>query len=104
MGTHPIFESDFDCLTDNMDTSKAQKLKEQDLAKQLRAIRELQVAQYELESSKRQIYEQVASTNVFLISSKHEQDRRVKRQLKKSVEQFKVERVGSSFEHERINL
>ena len=33
-----------------MDTSKAQKLKEQDLAKQLRAIRELQVAQYELES------------------------------------------------------
>jgi len=21
MGTHPIFESDFDCLTDDMDTS-----------------------------------------------------------------------------------
>ena len=33
-----------------MDLSKAQKLKEEDLGKQLRAIRELQVAQYELKS------------------------------------------------------
>ena len=54
--------------------------------------------------SKRSIYEQVPNSNVFLISSKPEQERRVKRQLKKKVDQFKEERIGSSFEHEKINL
>ena len=88
-----------------MDFSKAQKLKEEDLGKQLRSIRELQVAQYELKSrlilkvlwvvtkwlkfSKRSIYEQIPNSNVFLISTKHDQERRVKRETKKKVDQFK---------------
>ena len=54
--------------------------------------------------SKRSIFEQIPNSNVFLVSSKPEQERRVKRQLKKKVDQFKEERVGSSFEHEKINL
>jgi len=87
-----------------MDFSKAQKLKEEDLGKQLRSIRELQVAQYELKSSKRSIYEQIPNSNVFLISTKHDQERRVKRETKKKIDQFKIERVGTSYEKEQINI
>merc|ERR1711953_1125909 len=38
MGTHPIFESDFDCLTDNMAIKKRTKLSREDL-----------IAKYELQ-------------------------------------------------------
>ena len=66
--------------------------------------RNLIISLSKIKFSKRSIYEQIPNSNVFLISTKHDQERRVKRETKKKVDQFKIERVGTSYEKEQINI
>lgn len=87
-----------------MDVGRANKLKEKDLGDQLRNIRELQVARYELTSSSRSIYTQLPNSNIFFVSSRPKETKRVNEELKKRIETFKNERTGTSFEKEQINI
>ena len=52
-----------------MDVGRTNKLKEKYLGDQLRSIRELQVAKYELTSSSKSIYTQLPNSNIFFVSS-----------------------------------
>ena len=87
-----------------MDVGRTNKLKEKDLGDQLRTIRELQVAKYELTSSSRSIYNQLPNSNIFFVSSRPKETKRIDEELKKRVEIFKNERIGTSFEKEQINI
>ena len=87
-----------------MDVERTNKLKEKDLGDQLRNIRELQVARYELTSSSRSIYTQLPNSNIFFVSSRPKETKRVNEELKKRIETFKNERTGTSFEKEQINI
>ena len=87
-----------------MDVGRTNKLKEKDLGDQLRTIRELQVAKYELTSSSRSIYSQLPNSNIFFVSSRPKETKRINEELKKRVEIFKDERIGTSFEKEQINI
>jgi len=87
-----------------MDVGRTNKLKEKDLGDQLRTIRELQVAKYELTSSSRSIYSQLPNSNIFFVSSRPKETKRINEELKKRVEIFKNERIGTSFEKEQINI
>ena len=87
-----------------MDVGRTNKLKEKDLGDQLRTIRELQVAKYELTSSSRSIYTQLPNSNIFFVSSRPKETKRINEELKKRVEIFKDERIGTSFEKEQINI
>ena len=87
-----------------MDVGRTNKLKEKDLGDQLRTIRELQVAKYELASSSRSIYTQLPNSNIFFVSSRPKETKRINDELKKRVETFKNERIGTSFEKEQINI
>jgi len=87
-----------------MDVERTNKLKEKDLGDQLRNIRELQVARYELTSSSRSIYTQLPNSNIFFVSSRPKETKRINEELKKRVEIFKNERIGTSFEKEQINI
>jgi len=87
-----------------MDVGRTNKLKEKDLGDQLRTIRELQVAKYELTSSSRSIYNQLPNSNIFFVSSRPKETKRINEELKKRVEIFKNERIGTSFEKEQINI
>ena len=87
-----------------MDVDRTNKLKEKDLGDQLRTIRELQVAKYELTSSSRSIYSQLPNSNIFFVSSRPKETKRINEELKKRVEIFKNERIGTSFEKEQINI
>ena len=87
-----------------MDVGRTNKLKEKDLGDQLRNIRELQVARYELTSSSRSIYTQLPNSNIFFVSSRPKETKRVNEELKKRIETFKNERTGTSFEKEQINI
>jgi len=87
-----------------MNSSQATVLKEKYLGEKLRNIRELQVAKHELASSKRGIFQQQPNTFFFLKSSREEQKIRVERDLKKLIEEFKDERIGTSFETEKIEM
>jgi len=87
-----------------MDVERTNKLKEKDLGDQLRTIRELQVAKYELTSSSRSIYSQLPNSNIFFVSSRPKETKRINEELKKRVEIFKNERIGTSFEKEQINI
>ena len=88
-----------------MNIGQTNKLKEKDLGNQLRTIRELQVAKYELTSSTKSIYTQLPNSNIFFVtSSRPKETKRVNDELKKRVETFKTERVGTSFEKEQINI
>ena len=66
------------------------KLKEKDLGDQLRTIRELQVAKYELTNSSRSIYTQLPNSNIFFVSSRPKETKRINDELKKRVETFKM--------------
>ena len=74
-----------------MDIGRTNKLKEKDLGDQLRTIRELQVAKYELTSSSRSIYNQLPNSNIFFVSSRPKETKRIDEELKKRVEIFKNE-------------
>ena len=87
-----------------MDVGLTNKLKEKDLGDQLRTIRELQVAKYELTSSSRSIYNQLPNSNIFFVSSRPKETKRINEDLKKRVDIFKNERIGTSFEKEQINI
>ena len=87
-----------------MNIGQTNKLKEKDLGNQLRTIRELQVAKYELTSSTKSIYTQLPNSNIFFVTSRPKETKRVNDELKKRVETFKTERVGTSFEKEQINI
>lgn len=87
-----------------MDVGRTNKLKEKDLGDQLRTIRELQVAKYELTSSSRSIYSQLPNSNIFFVSSRPKETKRINEELKKRVDIFKNERIGTSFEKEQINI
>ena len=87
-----------------MDVGRTNKLKEKDLGDQLRTIRELQVAKYELTSSSRSIYNQLPNSNIFFVSSRPKETKRINEELKKRVEILKDERIGTSFEKEQINI
>ena len=87
-----------------MDVGRTNKLKEKDLGDQLRTIRELQVAKYELTSSSRSIYNQLPNSNIFFVSSRPKETKRINEDLKKRVDIFKNERIGTSFEKEQINI
>ena len=87
-----------------MDVGRTNKLKEKDLGDQLRTIRELQVAKYELTSSSRSIYNQLPNSNLFFVSSRPKETKRINEELKKRVDIFKNERIGTSFEKEQINI
>ena len=87
-----------------MDVGRTNKLKEKDLGDQLRTIREFQVAKYELTSSSRSIYTQLPNSNIFFVSSRPKETKRINEELKKRVEIFKNERIGTSFEKEQINI
>ena len=62
------------------------------------------MAKHELASSKRGIFQQQPSTFFFLKSSREEEKIRVERNLKKLIEEFKEERIGTSFETEKIEM
>ena len=62
------------------------------------------MAKHELASSKRGIFQQQPNTFFFLKSSREEEKIRVERDLKKLIEEFKDERIGSSFETEKIEM
>ena len=87
-----------------MDVGRTNKLKEKDLGDQLRSIRELQVAKYELTSSSKSIYTQLPNSNIFFVSSRPKETKRVNEELKRRIETFKTERIGTSFENEQINI
>ena len=87
-----------------MDVGRTNKLKEKYLGDQLRSIRELQVAKYELTSSSKSIYTQLPNSNIFFVSSRPKETKRVNEELKKRIETFKTERIGTSFEKEQINI
>ena len=87
-----------------MDVGRTNKLKEKDLGDQLRTIRELQVAKYELTSSSRSIYSQLPNSKIFFVSSRPKETKRINEELKKRVDIFKNERIGTSFEKEQINI
>ena len=87
-----------------MDVGRTNKLKEKDLGDQLRSIRELQVARYELTSSSKSIYTQLPNSSIFFVSSRPKETKRVNEELKRRIETFKTERIGTSFENEQINI
>ena len=46
----------------------------------------------------------MTNSNLFFPSNKEKETKRVKNELKKNIEIFKTERIGTSFENEIINL
>ena len=62
------------------------------------------MAEHELASSKRGIFQQQPNTFFFLKNSREQEKIRVERDLKKLIEEFKDERIGTSFETEKIEM
>jgi len=62
------------------------------------------VAKHELQSSKLTIYRQQPNSNIFFVSTREEEVKRVTKKLKVLLEQFKIDRVGTSFEAEQLKL
>lgn len=82
----------------------AQNEKENILIARLRNIREMQVAQSELTSSKLSVHRQQPNSNVFFKSSAQDETARLKLELKTAKDEFKILAKGTQFENEKLDV